>query len=170
MTNVLLVGESWVTVQFEIKGRNVLLDSQYDEAADRFVSTLEEVCASVTYQPCHVAAESFPRTKAALDEYDLVILSDIGADTLQITEQVADGDTDVDRCALLAEWVREGGALGMIGGYMSFAGKGGKARYRTTPVADVLPVEIASGDDRVETPDGAVPRNDGVTGDDLPAE
>ncbi|UPV76825.1 glutamine amidotransferase (plasmid) [Halorussus limi] len=170
MTNVLLAGESWVTVQFEIKGRNVLQDSQYGEAADRFVSTLEEVGASVTYQPCHVAAESFPRTTAELDEYDLVILSDVGADTLQITDRVADGDTDVDRCALLAEWVREGGALGMVGGYMSFAGKGGQARYGRTPVADVLPVEVSAGDDRVETPDGAVPQNEGVPGADLPAE
>ncbi|WP_227356401.1 glutamine amidotransferase [Haladaptatus salinisoli] len=170
MTNVLLAGESWVTVQFEIKGRNVLRDSQYGEAAGRFVSTLEGIGASVTYQPCHVAAESFPRTREALDEYDLVILSDVGADTLQITRRVADGRTDADRCALLAEWVRDGGALGMVGGYMSFAGKGGQARYGTTPVADVLPVEIADGDDRVETPDGAVPRNEGVPGVDLPDE
>ncbi len=170
MTNVLLAGESWVTVQFEIKGRNVLRDSQYGEAADRFISTLEDIGASVTYQPCHVAGESFPRTKDELDQYDLVILSDVGADTLQITQQVADGDTDVDRCKLLADWVRAGGALGMVGGYMSFAGKGGQARYGTTPVADVLPVEIAVGDDRVETPDGAVPQNRGVPGTDLPDE
>ena len=170
MTNVLLAGESWVTVQLEIKGRNVVQDSTYGEAADRFVETLEAVGASVTFQPCHVAAESFPRTESELDEYDLVILSDVGADTLQITEQVADGDTDVDRCALLADWVRDGGALGMVGGYMSFAGKGGQARYGRTRLAEALPVEIADGDDRVETPDGAVPHNDGVPDADLPAE
>lgn len=170
MTNVLLAGESWVTVQFEIKGRNVLHDSRYGEAADRFVSTLEDVGASVTYQPCHVAAESFPRTTDALDEYDLVILSDVGADTLQITQQVSDGETDADRCALLADWVQEGGALGMVGGYMSFAGKGGQARYGMTPIADVLPVEVAMGDDRVETPDGAIPRDEGAPGADLPEE
>ncbi|WP_049972667.1 glutamine amidotransferase [Haladaptatus cibarius] len=170
MTNVLLAGESWVTVQFEIKGKNVLRDSQYGEVADRFIDTLESIGASVTYQPCHVAAESFPRTNEALSEYDLVILSDVGADTLQITRQVADGETDADRCAVLAEWVREGGALGMVGGYMSFAGKGGQARYGTTALADVLPVEIETGDDRVETPDGAVPRNAGVPGADLPEE
>ena len=87
MTSILLAGESWVTVQFEIKGRNVLRDSRYGEAADRFVSTLEEIGASVTYQPCHVVTESFPRTKSDLNEYDLVILSDVGADTLQITER-----------------------------------------------------------------------------------
>ncbi|RBI60487.1 hypothetical protein DMJ13_19510 [halophilic archaeon] len=170
MTDILLAGESWVTVQLEIKGRNVIRDSEYGEAADRYVELLEELGASVTYQPCHVAAKSFPRTREELDAYDLVVLSDIGADTLQITERVAAGDTDADRCALLAEWVREGGALGMVGGYMSFAGKGGQARYDSTPIADVLPVEVSSGDDRVEKPAGAVPQNAGVPDADLPEE
>lgn len=170
MVEVLLAGESWVTVQFEIKGRDVIAESEYGEAADYFIAALETAGASVTFQPCHVAATSFPRTRDALDEYDIVILSDIGADTLQITSQVAASETDVDRCALLAEWVRDGGALGMIGGYMSFAGKGGQARYRMTPLADVLPVEIARADDRVEAPGGATPVNEGVPDADLPAE
>ena len=170
MVDVLLAGESWVLLQFEIKGRNVMRDSQYGEAADHFIETLEEIGASVTYQPCHVAAESFPRTHNELDQYDLIILSDIGADTLQITDQVAAGETDVNRCALLAEWVREGGALGLIGGYMSFAGKGGQARYRSTAIADILPVEIQQGDDRVETPAGATPQNQAVPEDELPEE
>ncbi len=170
MTNVLLAGESWVTVQFEIKGRNVMRDSEYGESADEFIEMLESIGASVTYQPCHVAAKSFPRTAEEFDEFDLVLLSDIGADSLQITDQVAAGDTDADRCAVLADWVHDGGALGMIGGYMSFAGKGGQARYGMTPLADVLPVEIAAADDRVETPSGAVPKNRGVPNADLPDE
>jgi uncharacterized membrane protein len=83
---------------------------------------------------------------------------------------VAAGETDVDRCAVLAEWVHDGGALGMVGGYMSFAGKGGQARYGKTALADVLPVEIADSDDRVETPTGATPRNEAVPGEELPDE
>lgn len=168
MTDVLLAGESWVTVTFEVKGRNVLQDATYGEAADDFIGTLEGLGASVTYQPCHVVAEEFPRSTRELDQYDVVILSDVGADTLQITPRVAAGDTDVDRCSVLAEWVREGGALGMVGGYMSFAGKGGQARYGSTPLADVLPVEVATGDDRVETPAGATPVDAGVPDLDIP--
>ncbi|WP_255358977.1 glutamine amidotransferase [Haladaptatus sp. R4] len=34
----------------------------------------------------------------------------------------------------------------------------------------MLPVEIAAGDDRVETPSGAVPKNEGVPDADLPDE
>ena len=168
--NVLLAGESWVTVEYEIKGRNVMQTAEYGEAAGRFIGTLESVGASVTFQPCHVATESFPRTRDELDAYDLVVLSDIGADTLQLTERVAAGGTDVDRCSLLAEWVRDGGALGMVGGYMSFGGKGGQARYANTALADALPVEMHRGDDRIETPAGVAPRNTGVPDADLPEE
>lgn len=170
VTEILLAGESWVTVTFEVKGRNVMRAAQYGEAADNFIDTLEETGASMTYQPCHVVEDEFPRTTTELDEYDVVILSDVGADTLQITPRVAAGETDVDRCAVLADWVRDGGALGMIGGYMSFSGKGGQARYGSTPLADVLPVTIERGDDRVETPAGANPRDAGVPGLDLPSE
>jgi uncharacterized membrane protein len=170
MADVLLAGESWVTVQFEIKGRNVMRDATYGEAADQFIEVLEGLGHDVTFQPCHVATREFPRTREELDMYDLVILSDIGADSLQVTPQVAAGDTDADRLACLADWVRDGGALGMVGGYMSFGGKGGQARYANTPLADVLPVTITAGDDRVETPAGATPRNEGVPNADLPTE
>ena len=46
----------------------------------------------------------------------------------------------------------------MIGGYLSFQGIEGKANYRATPLAEVLPVELELGDDRQEAPEGAVPR------------
>jgi uncharacterized membrane protein len=58
---------------------------------------------------------------------------------------------------MLAAWVRDGGGLLMIGGYMSFAGIDGKARYGRSPLADVLPVVIADHDDRTEVPEGFVP-------------
>lgn len=131
---------------------------------------LEDNSASVTYMPCHVVAKSFPSTIKELDNYDIVLLSDIGADTLQITDQVADGVADVDRCKVLAEWVREGGSLGMIGGYMSLAGKGGQARYHSTPIGEVLPVEIQAGDDRIETPAGATPHPTDILMNDIPDE
>ena len=37
---------------------------------------------------------------------------------------------------------------------MSFSGINGTARYQRTPLADVLPVVMVEGDDRVEVPDG----------------
>ncbi|WP_121744858.1 glutamine amidotransferase [Natronorubrum halophilum] len=166
---ILLAGESWRTLSFEIKGRNVVADGEYVEGADHLVAALEAAGASVEFQPCHVAVDAFPRSREELDAYDLVLLSDIGADSLQITPRVAAGETDVDRCALLERWVRDGGALGMIGGYMSFAGVGGQARYARTAVADALPVRIAPHDDRIEVPGGVAPRRTGGP-DSLPEE
>ncbi len=168
MVEILLAGESWQQLSFEIKGPNVISDASYDEPADYLIAALESVGASVTFQPCHVATRSFPRTRAELDDYDLVLLSDIGADALQLTPAVQRGETDVDRCSLLADYVADGGALGMIGGYMSFAGVGGKARYGRTALADVLPVQIEVADDRIEAPAGVRPVNRGVPGADLP--
>lgn len=156
--DVLLIGESWVTLSFEIKGRNVLQESDYTEAADYLIAALESAGASVDFVPCHAVDSRVPKTMEGVNAYDLVILSDIGADTLQITPQVAAGETDVDRCQLLTDYVANGGAIGMIGGYMSFAGKSGAARYGLTALADVLPVDIARGDDRVEAPDGPHPQ------------
>lgn len=170
MVDVLLAGESWMSLEYEVKGQNILRDSNYRESADRYIETLEETGASVTYQPCHVAATEFPRSAAELDAYDIVVLSDVGADTLQITPEVAAGETDVDRCAVLESWVRDGGALGMVGGYMSFSGKGGMARYGPTAVGDALPVEVESGDDRVETPAGTTPKNIAIPHESLPDE
>jgi len=46
----------------------------------------------------------------------------------------------------------------MCGGYLSFAGIYGSARYHNTPVEEVLPVVISSGDDRRELPEGGMVR------------
>lgn len=170
MTQILLAGESWQQLTFEIKGADVITGSSYDEPADHLIAALETVGAEVTFQPCHVATRAFPKSQEALNAYDLVILSDIGADTLQLTPEVRRGETDVDRCALLADYVAAGGALGMIGGYMSFAGVGGRARYGRTALADALPVTVATTDDRIEAPAGVCPHTDGIPGVDLPAE
>ena len=42
----------------------------------------------------------------------------------------------------------------MIGGYFSFQGIDGKARWRRTPVEEALPVECLPYDDRLEIPEG----------------
>ncbi len=41
----------------------------------------------------------------------------------------------------------------MIGGYLSFMGIEAKANYKNTVLADVLPVTMLDGDDRVEKPE-----------------
>lgn len=166
--HVLLAGESWEHISLYVKAQDVSATSRYTEAADYLIAALESAGATVTYQPCHVAFESFPRRPTDFSPYDLVLLSDIGAQSLLLTPDVVDGEPDTNRLTALAEYVRDGGAVGMIGGYLSFAGEQGKAGYGRTVLADVLPVEIAVHDDRVERPAGVVPQNRTI--DELPAD
>ncbi|MEM8665154.1 MAG: glutamine amidotransferase, partial [Pseudomonadota bacterium] len=49
---------------------------------------------------------------------------------------------------------QKGGGLMMIGGYLTFQGIDGKARWRRTPVEDALPVTCLPYDDRIEVPEG----------------
>jgi len=166
--DILLAGESWHEVSLMVKGQDVSATSSYTEAGDHLIAALETAGADVTYQPAHIARESFPHTREGFDEYDLVLLSDIGAQTLLLTPEVSAGEQSPNRLQVLADYVANGGAVGMVGGYTSFAGENGQAGYWRTPLADVLPVEIASHDDRIERPSGVHPRNRGI--DDLPEE
>jgi uncharacterized membrane protein len=45
----------------------------------------------------------------------------------------------------------------MAGGYLSFAGIYGSAKYYRTPVEAILPVDIHTFDDRIEAPEGVIP-------------
>jgi uncharacterized membrane protein len=90
--------------------------------------------------------------------YEAVILSDIGANTLLLNPDVwLTGKPVPNRLKLLREWTELGGGLVMVGGYFSFQGIDGKARWRHTAVEDVLPVECLAYDDRLEIPEGFRP-------------
>lgn len=45
----------------------------------------------------------------------------------------------------------------MVGGWMSFSGIDGRARYHDTPLEQALPVTCTPWDDRAERPEGVVP-------------
>lgn len=88
----------------------------------------------------------------------MVILSDIGSNTLLMPNDVfLQGKSFPNRLRVLRDWVREGGSLMMVGGYLSFQGIEAKANYKNSPLAESLPVLMEDGDDREETPEGAVP-------------
>jgi uncharacterized membrane protein len=64
------------------------------------------------------------------------------------------GKTVPNRLKLIRDWTASGGGLLMIGGYFSFQGIDGRARWRRTPVEDALPVTCLPYDDRIEAPEG----------------
>lgn len=162
---VLLAGESWSTYGVHVKGFNAYYTGYYDEGHQPLADALAASGHIVTHLPGHRATREFPRTADELASWDVVILSDIGSDTLLLhPDSFRDSRSTPNPLVALRDWVsRDGGGLLMVGGYMSFTGYGGAARYGMTPLADVLPVELLDHDDRVETPEGIRPE---PTGDD----
>lgn len=106
----------------------------------------------------HEATEHFPRSRDELNAYDVVILSDIPADSLLLhPDTFVRGQRTPNRLNELADWVDAGGGFLMVGGYMSFSGFEGKARFHGTAVERCLPVTMLGYDDRMETPEGLTP-------------
>lgn len=155
MTRVLVAGESWSVTSIHTKGFDSFTTVDYEEGGAALLGALDAGGFDVTYMPCHVAAKEFPWTLDELSSYDVVLLSDIGANTFLLPAQTfIKGQKTTNRLAVLRDWVRAGGGLGMVGGYMSFQGIEAKANYRGTPLAEVLPVTLETGDDREESPEG----------------
>ena len=152
---VLLVGESWVSSATHYKGFDQFGSVTFHLGAEPLVEALQGSEFELTYMKAHEAVESFPFKMAELDQYDAIILSDIGSNSLLLPPEVwLHSRTVPNRLKLIKQWVQKGGALLMVGGYLSFQGIDGKARWRQTPVEDVLPVTCLPYDDRVEMPEG----------------
>lgn len=155
MKKMLLLGESWMTFTTHQKGFDTFTTVEYTLAADEFKAAMRDNGWAVTHLPAHEIATDFPTTIEGLDQFDAIVISDVGSNTFLLTPAVfSRSEREPDRLQLIADYVRRGGGFAMIGGYMSFGGIDGKARYGATALADVLAVSVADHDDRVEVPDG----------------
>jgi uncharacterized membrane protein len=155
---ILLAGESWITHSVHVKGVDSFNTSTYVEGAGRLMEALTTAGLEVDYLPGHLVPARFPGTAADLSAYGAVILSDIGANSLLLSPATFERSAAApNRLASIEQYVRDGGGLLMIGGYLSFAGIEGKARYHNTPVETALPVTISPLDDRAEHPEGVSP-------------
>lgn len=155
----LIAGESWTVHSIHQKGFDSFTTTEYAEGVQWLRTALLDGGWDVVHQPAHVAARDFPATAKALAAYDCVILSDVGANTLLIhPDTFARFRPTPNRLDVLRDYVRQGGGLIMVGGYMTFQGIEGKARYHGTPVEEALPVMISPHDDRCEAPQGLPPR------------
>lgn len=158
-TRVLLAGESWISQTTHVKGFDKFSTAEYQTGIDGLRAALEDGDIDLVHMPGHEVPTRFPATLEAMDAYDVIVISDIGANSILLhPDTFVRGRRTPDRLKLLAEWVKKGGAFMMIGGYYSFQGLGGEARYRGTPAEAILPVSIHPWDDRVEVPDGFLPR------------
>jgi uncharacterized membrane protein len=159
---ILLVGESWTSVATHFKGFDLFNSTTFHLGAEPFVKALEDGGRfRVTYMKAHEVAEGFPFDRAGLERFDAIILSDIGANSFLLPPQVwLHGKPMPNRLKLIRDWTRDGGGLMMVGGYLTFQGIDGRARWHRTPVEDALPVRCLPYDDRLEVPEGFVARID----------
>jgi uncharacterized membrane protein len=154
----LLAGESWVSNSTHFKGWDFFSSTMYETGVEYLEKAFHKTDIEFIHMPSHIAATQFPQDMKGLKEYNVIALSDIGANTLLLHPDTwVGGKSTPNRLKLLVEWVKNGGGLMMCGGYYSFAGIYGAAKYYRSPLESILPVNIYTFDDRVEMPEGAQP-------------
>ncbi len=156
--SVLFAGESWITHSIHQKGFDSFTTTEYAEGGFWMKQALTRAGWDITYQPSHIAAREFPSTAVALQAYDCVILSDIGANTLLLhPDTFVRGRVFPNRLAAVRDYVAQGGGLIMCGGYLTFQGIDAKGQYAGSPVEEALPVILSRHDDRIECPQSVKP-------------
>lgn len=167
MKKALLLGESWTTHMIHQKGFDSFTTTEYVEGGKEYAEALRSDGWEVDHMPAHAIETAFPADLDALGAYDLVVISDVGANTFLLTRAVFNTSvSEPNRLGLLREYVLGGGGLLMVGGYLSFSGVDAKAGYAGSPIGDLLPVRVLEVDDRAEHPEGACVK---VTRPDHPA-
>jgi uncharacterized membrane protein len=157
-TRVLYIGDSETVISRYVVGADVFEQAYFNDNGkylrDALAGRPEIELRHII--PSNVPAE-FPVSPAELAAYDVVIFSDVGYNSMIFYPGLTPPYSyplGPDRCRLVADFVRNGGGFVMVGGYLSFAGFNGIARYHRTIIEEVLPVTISPYDDRVEVVEG----------------
>lgn len=150
--SVLFVGETNIVHMIEHKGLDAMELTRYTEFYTPVKRLFEKLGHSFTHVACHIVHEQFPSDLETLQKYDVVILSDIGSNTMLLHPDYL--HRTVNSLSLIEKYVAAGGGFVMIGGYFSFTGFQAKARFKDTPIEELLPVTMQPYDDRVEIPEG----------------
>jgi uncharacterized membrane protein len=173
MKTALLLGCSTITHKTYLKGIDSFTQTEHSLGGVPFKAALQADGWEVTHVPAHEIDSGMPQTLEELLAYSVVVISDVGSNTFLLSPTTRQARFDIDRLGLIAEYVKAGGALLLVGGYFSFSGIDAKARFGSTALAPILPVEILSTDDRIEHPAGIVatvtapqhPVMDSITGE-----
>lgn len=157
MIHVLYVGDYFLQQTTWIKGVEPISLFTSVGHDGRFIEDAlhQDESIQVEYMSGPQAFESFPRAYEELRKFNVLILSDVGKDTLVLYPDFKPGP---NRLKIMRQYVEKGGGLAYCGGWLSFQGYHGNGGWYGTPVAEVLPVEVLSvPDDRVELPEGEKP-------------
>lgn len=152
---ILIAGETWVTTATHTKGFDSFTTTTFGEGYSYLKAALEQSGYEVDVIENHVAATQFPDTAEALKQYSTIILSDIGANTLLLHPRTwLRAESTPNKLDAIARYVKDGGGLIMVGGYLTFTGIEAKGCWKDTVVEASLPVRLMATDDRREHPEG----------------
>lgn len=155
--NVLLAGETWISQSTHYKGFDSFSSVTFHSGADAYIAALNSHGINVTHMAAHDVPQDFPKTVAEFEKYDVIVLSDIGANSLELPPETwLHGQASPSRLDALNQWVHNGGGLMMAGGYLSFQGFQARANFARSPLSESLPVTMSDFDDRVERSAGAL--------------
>ena len=158
MSKILFIGESWLVHVQETKGFDVFTYDYYETATEYIEKALTESGNTFVHLPSHLVEAQFPKTPEELADYDVVMISDCGANTFNLPMSTFTRlQRSENKLKMLQNYVADGGALVMIGGYLTFQGIEAKGAYKNTYLEEVLPVTLLSGDDRMERCQGVDP-------------
>ena len=157
--SVLMVGETHHYTTISSKGFDFFSESGYGDGSVFLRSALTTEEIECHHMPCHLAPTDFPTKLQELEQYDVVIFTDVGANSILLHPDVFHRSKAIpNRLHLVRDYVAKGGGFCMIGGYLSYTGIQAKGSYKGTVIEDILPVTLQAWDDRVETPQGVYPR------------
>lgn len=158
MIKVFYCGDQVILVTTYIKGMNSWTDGVVHDEGGHLIEALnKDPDIDLTYMPTSKAQRDFPMPDEIL-KYDVVLFSDIGTDTIIMYEdRFLHCPMGKDRLGGLKKFVENGGGLAGVGGWMSFGGMFGMAKWHNTSLEEVLPVTCYPYDDRVELSEGMTP-------------
>lgn len=151
------VGPIFIETPFGVETK----DSDLHFYGSRLVEALE----SKTEVTCMANWELYRlepgRLEGILANSGALIISDVEAKCFHLYPSFFDRSrrekntvTFPDRLDSVKNWIASGGGLMMLGGWLSFSGSQGKAGWRRSRMADVLPVECLATEDLVESSAG----------------
>ena len=159
MKKVLFIGESWIVHTQETKGFDVFTFDYYEEGVEFIRDALtSQNTIEFHHIPSHRVDLDFPKTLDELKKYDVVMISDCGANTFNLPMKTfLELKVQPNKLHLIRDYVFSGGAFVMIGGYLTFQGIQARGAYKGTVIEEILPVELLNCDDRQENCQGIVP-------------
>ncbi len=155
---ILLAGESWVSTATHIKGFDQLPTVTYHTGADELLAALKNSDFDASPSCRRTRRSAISRRLSRLCPPMMRLCCRTSARTrcscIPIPDPFKD---DAEPSAPAARLCPERRRLADVRRLLQLQGINGGARYRKTPVEEVLPVECLSVDDRVEVPEGFAP-------------